>query len=76
MLKPEYFVPVLITLAVTGVAGYFLYKKYQPTIGVLDTSNSLIGYTEKAFVGAEDFIANIWGGPGGNSYAGTSVLLN
>lgn len=75
-MKPEYFVPALITLAVTGVVGYMLYKKYAPTIGMIDTSNSIIGAVEAPFIGLEDWFASAFrSNASGNGYAGTSAMF-
>lgn len=74
-IKPEYYVPVLITLSITAIAGYVFYKKYAPTIGAVNAGNDLLGFGEKAFVGAEDFLLSLFPALNGNEWQATSNLL-
>ena len=54
MFKKEYIYPALITLGITGVAWYFVYMKYKPSLDALNTLNRNIGTISGAVSGAVD----------------------
>ena len=49
-------IPVAITLTITGLTAYYLYKKYQPTIAAANGINTGLGYIEHPI----DSIETIW----------------
>jgi hypothetical protein len=64
---PKAYLPVLLSLAVSGVAIYILSQKYAPTVGVLDTVNTNLAKVNSIEQPIEDAISNLWNNLTGNS---------
>lgn len=73
-LKAEYLIPVVISLTVFSVVGYFLYQKYKPTIGALNAGNTVLGDIEAPFIGIESWLQNEFGSNNGNGSNGTPSM--